>query len=219
MDALSEFERRLPPNPRADFRGLKSPTAIQDYLDGLPYVAEERDRSALGVMIDRQAHCLDGGFFAALALRRIGFRPLVLDLVPAPGRDDDHVLAIFSVDGLWGAVAKSNFTGLGFREPVYRGLRELVMSYFEDYYNFQKERTLRGYTRPLDLTRLDATGWMWDESGVKVLVKKLYSLKSIPLLTPQAAARLTLADERAFQAACLGTDFGWVYGLRPGQPH
>jgi hypothetical protein len=219
MDAVSEFERRLPPNLRADFRGLKSPANIQDYLDGLPYIAEERDRSALGVMTDRQSHCLDGGFFAALALRRIGFRPLVVDLVPAPGRDDDHVLAVFQMDGLWGAVAKSNFTGLGFREPVYRGLRELVMSYFEDYYNFQKERTLRGYTRPLDLTRFDASGWMWDETGVKVLARKLYSLKSVPLLSPQAAARLTLADERAFQAACLGTDFGWVYGLRPDQPH
>jgi hypothetical protein len=214
MSALSEFEQRLSPDLRAAFCGLETPAAIQQYLDGLRYIAEDRDRSPLNVMIDGQAHCLDGGFFAALALRRIGFRPLVLDLVPVPGLDDDHVLALFRLDGLWGAIAKSNFTGLRYREPVYRDLHELAISYFEDYYAINLERSLRGYTRPLDLTRFDSTGWMWDEEAVKLVVRRFYRSQPIPLFPEAAAARLTRADERSFRAASLGTDFEWVYGVR-----
>lgn len=214
MSAISEFENRLPPVLRSTFRGLRTPAAVQDYLDGLTYIAEERDRSPLDVMNDGQAHCLDGGLFAAQALRRIGFRPLILDLVPAPGTDDDHVLAVFRLDGLWGAAAKSNFSGLRYREPVYRDLHELAMSYFEDYYSIGRQRTLRAYTRPLDLTQFDRRGWMWDEEEMKAVVKRLYSLKPIPLFPEQAAARLTQADERSFAAASLGTDLDWVYGIR-----
>ncbi len=214
MDTITEFENRLPAAARETWRGLTSPRAIQDYLDGLPYVAEELDRSPLRVMTDGQCHCLDGGLFAALALWRNSFRPLILDLVPAPGLDDDHVLALFQVDGCWGAVAKSNYTGLGYREPVYRSLRELAMSYFEDYYNFEGKRSLRGYTRPLDLSRFDASGWMWDEAGVKVVSKWLYGRKPIPLITEAAAAQLTDASECAFKAASLYTNFDWVYGVR-----
>jgi hypothetical protein len=214
MSALAEFEGRLPPDLRAAFRGLSSPAAVQEYLEGLAYIAEDRDRSPLNVMIDRQAHCLDGAFFAALALRRIGHRPLVLDLVPVPGLDDDHVLAVFRVDGLWGAVAKSNFTGLRYREPVYRDLHELAISYFEDYYAINLERSLRAYTRPLDLSRFDSTGWMWDEAAVGPVVKRFYRSRPIPLFPESAAARLTLADERSFKAASLGTNFEWVYGVR-----
>jgi hypothetical protein len=214
MSALPEFEDRLPPDLRTIFRGLKAPAAVQEYLDSLTYIAEDRDRSPLNVMTDCQAHCLDGGFFAALALRRMGFPPLVLDLVPVPGLDDDHVLAVFRVDGLWGSIAKSNFTGLRYREPVYRDLHELAISYFEDYYAINLERSLRGYTRPLDLTRFDSTGWMWDEQAVKVVVKRLYSSKPILLFPEGVAARLTKTDERSFKAASLGTNFEWVYGVR-----
>lgn len=214
MNTFAAFETHLPPPAQQTWRGLASPRAIQDYLDNLPYLAEELDRSPLRVMTDGQCHCLDGGLFAALALWRIGFRPLVLDLVPAPGMDDDHVLALFQVDGCWGAVAKSNYTGLGYREPVYRSLRELAMSYFEDYYNFEGKRSLRGYTRPLDLSPLTATGWMWDEAGVREVSKRLYARKSIPLLNETAAAHLSQASERAFKAASLYTNFDWVYGVR-----
>jgi hypothetical protein len=211
-----EFETRLPGQLRKTFRALKTPRQVQDYLDSLPYLAEELDRSPLRVMTDGQCHCLDGGLFAALALWRIGFRPLILDLVPAPGMDDDHVLALFLVDGCWGAVAKSNYTGLGYREPVYRTLRELAMSYFEDYYSFEGKRSLRGYTRPLHLGQFDSTGWMWDEAGVKLVSRRLYRLKPVPLITDAAAARLSMASERAYKAASLYTNFDWVYGVRSG---
>jgi len=214
MATISEFEDHLPPHLRTMFQNWTSPLAVQEYLDSITYIAEDLDRSPLRVMMDGQAHCLDGGLFAALALWRIGFRPLVLDLVPAPGRDDDHVLALFRVDGLWGAVAKSNFVNLRYREPVYRNLRELAMSYFEHYYNLQRQKTLRAYTRPLNLASFKDTDWMWSEEGVKVVSRRLYSLKPVPLISDESATRLSLADERSYQGGTYGTDFDWVYGGR-----
>jgi hypothetical protein len=214
MNILVEFERRLTPDLRRVIQGLDSPAKIQAYLDGLPYVAEELDRSPLRVMTDGQAHCLDGGLFAALALRRIGFRPLVLDLVPAPGLDDDHVLALYQRDGRWGAVAKSNYAWLRFREAVYRNLRELAMSYFEPYCNTEKAKTLRAYTRPLDLRPFDATCWLWDEAGVKAVSRRLYGLLPVPLISDVHAAHLSPADERSYAANTQGTDFSWAYGVR-----
>ena len=120
MNFLKEFESRLPQNLRKKFVSLDSPFAIQTYLDSMPYVGEERDRSPLNVMLDNQSHCLDGGFLAALLLWRIGFKPLLIDIVPYPGEDDDHVLALYQIEGRWGALAKSNYVNLGFREPVHK---------------------------------------------------------------------------------------------------
>ncbi len=109
--------------------GLDSPAAIQAFLDGLPYSADPFYRCPASVLRDGKAHCFDGALFAAAALRRLGFPPAIVDMLPE--RDDDHILAIYKVDGHWGAIAKSNFVGLRFREAVYASLRELVMSYFE----------------------------------------------------------------------------------------
>jgi hypothetical protein len=214
MDIFVEFEKRLPQHLRKVFNGLKNPLGVQEYLDSLPYKAEELDRSPLRVMIDGQAHCLDGGIFAALALWQIGFRPLILDLVPAPGADDDHVLAVYQVDGLWGAIAKSNFANLRFREPVHRSLRELAMTYFEHFYNLQREKTLRGYTRPFNLGGIKDFSWIWSEEAVKAVTRKFYSRKPIPLIRAEKAARLSPVDERSYKAGTYGTDFSWVFGNR-----
>ena len=219
LPALELFLDRLGRAERSTFLGFRSPHAVQVYLDGMPYVAEERDRSPLAVMADRQCHCLDGGCFAALALRRLGFPSQVIDLVPEPGTDDDHVLAVFRLDGLWGALAKSNYPNLRSREPVHRSLRELVMTYFEFYFSVHREKSLRGYTRPMNLSRFKDPSWMWDETALAGMTKRFYSRKAVPLLAPGAAKRLLPADERSFQAASMGTDFNWVYGHRPDQPH
>lgn len=211
---IEQFEAHLPGTRRAAFRGLDSPIAIQYYLDGLPYLAEERDRSPLNLILDGQCHCLDGAFFAALALWRLGFRPLVIDLIPEPDLDDDHVLALFRVDGGWGALAKSNYAGLRYREPVYRSLRELVMSYFDDFFNPSGQRTLRGYTRPFDLSRHPDVSWPWDESATQALYKRFYARRFIPLLSAEAATRLHPLDERTFRSGTLGTNFGETYPRR-----
>jgi hypothetical protein len=216
MDVFVQFEQRLPRTERAVFRRLKSPPAIQEYLDSIPYKAEERDRSPLQVLMDGQAHCLDGGILAALALWRIGFPPLILDLVPEPESDDDHVLALYRLNGLWGALAKSNYPNLRFREPVHRTLRELAMTYFEFFFNLKREKTLRAYTHPLDLSRFTDSGWMWEEKGIMKVSKRLYSLKPIPLITETSTAALNLADERSYTAGTYGVDFNWAYGERAG---
>jgi hypothetical protein len=213
MRNLREFTNRLSPTIKDRFRSLNTPRKIQDYLDSLPYIAEELDRSPLRVMTDHQAHCLDGGIFAALALSQIGHRPRILDLVPEPGLDDDHVLALYQVDGSWGCLAKSNYPVLRSREPVYRTLRELAMSYFDFYFSVNQLKTLRGYTRPLDLGGF-APDWMWNETGISSISKRLYQLKPIPLIKPEAIKHLFPSDDLTYRAASLGTDFNWSYGIR-----
>src|SRR6266516_3972123 len=122
-------------------RALKTPVGIQKFLDDLPYNLSYTAASPKKVLHDRTASCLEGGIFGAAALRILGFHPLIFDLEAE--QDTDHVVAIFKVRGHWGAVAKSNFTGCRDREPVYRSLRELAMSYFNIYFNLRGERTLR----------------------------------------------------------------------------
>jgi hypothetical protein len=219
MSFLAEFESYLDTGLRKQLLQLKTPFAIQDYLDNMPYMGEERDRSPLQVMLDRQCHCLDGGFLAALLLWRTGRRPLLIDLVPEPGKDDDHVLALYQVDGCWGAVAKSNFVNLGFREPVYRSLRELVMSYFEHYVNVQQEKTLRGHTRPLDASRHTHLNWAWDEAAANRLYHDyFYGRKAIQLVPGRMAERLNPVTDRAYIAETLHTNLEQAFGNRDSDP-
>lgn len=208
---MMDFVEYLTPSEREEWESLDTPLAIQNFLDSLSYVGEERNRSPLNVLRDRQCHCLDGGLFAALALKRLGFPPLIMDLVPEPGKDDDHVLAIYKINDCYGAIAKSNFVGLRFREPVYRSLRELAMSYFEGFYNINGEKTLRGYTRPLNLNRFSHLNWAVDEGDVSKLVSRFYAQKSIPLLRPESIALLSPVDRRSYEAGMLGTNFEGLY--------
>lgn len=206
-----DFEKYLLPSELQQFQNLNSPVAIQNYLDSIPYVGEDLNRSPLRVMRDAQCHCLDGGILAALTLKQIGYKPLLIDLVPESGLDDDHVLAIFKEKTGFGAVAKSNFVGLRFREPVYRSLRELAMSYFENFYNIDGLKTLRGYTRPLNLSRFDPFDWATQPYGVDRVTKALYSLKTIPLIDPATARSLSQVDRRSYEAGMLGTNYDGLY--------
>ena len=125
---------------------LRHPAGVQRALDAMPYHLAETAWSPRRVLAERTAHCLEGAIFAAAALRVLGFPPLLLDLEAV--QDTDHVIAVYRADGHWGAIAKSNFSGLRCRAPVYRTLRELAMSYFEDYINLRGERTLRASSAP-----------------------------------------------------------------------
>jgi hypothetical protein len=208
------------PDPTADlwsqpafaaFHTLNSPRQIQDYLDQTPYSPEEANRCPLSVIRDRLAHCLDGGLFAAAALRRLGYPPLIVDLLPEPGADDDHVLAIFKERGRYGAVAKSNYVGLRYREPVYKTLRELVMSYFEFYFYTDRKKTLRGYTRPVDLSHYDHLNWMTRDAGADVIEQRLKKLKSISLIDAGMAQALTPVDDLTYAGLTLGINLEGVY--------
>jgi hypothetical protein len=154
-------------------RSLRSPERIQHFLDhDVAYNKEtegETIRSPRRVLRDLTGHCLEGALLAAAALRIHRQPPLLLDLGAV--RDDDHVLAIFRRGGHWGAIAKSNYSGLRFREPVYRTTRELVISYFEHYFNEDGEKTLRNYSRPVNLARFDRIAL--DDRGERFVANRL----------------------------------------------
>ena len=190
---------------RAVFRRLTTPEKIQRFLDDLAYNKEPRGATCLSprsVLRHRMAHCMEGALFGAAAFRMMGQPPLLLDLEAV--RDDDHVLAIFRQRGHWGAVAKSNYSGLRYREPVYRTLRELAMSYFEHYYNLKREKTLRNYSRPVNLRRFDAMGWMTAEEDVWEVPEYLTTISHTPLLRAVLVPRLGRVDDRLFAAGLVG---------------
>jgi hypothetical protein len=182
---------------------------IQGFLDGIPYSADPIYRSPRSVLRDRKAHCFDGALFAAAALRSLGHPPLIVDLQAV--RDDDHMLAVFKRDGCYGAVAKSNFVGLRFREPIYRSLRELAVSYFSDYYNLERERTLRAYTAPLNLARLDHLAWMTSDELLEQVADRLDRSRRFPLLTDRMIESLTPVDQRTYDAGMLGVNPDGLY--------
>ena len=200
---LNSAERRI-------LERLTTPNKIQIFLDEIDYSIEETNRCPLQVLRERMANCFDGAVFAAAMLGKLGFPPLILDMLPN-GRDDDHVLAVYKRDDHWGAIAKSNFAGLRFREPVYRTLRELVMSYFEQYYNVAREKTLWAYTRPLNLPAFDKYEWMTRNETMKRIEKGLSKMQPVRLLTRCMIAGLSLVDARSCEAGLLGANKAGLY--------
>ena len=175
---------------------------MQRFLDQLPYNLGYTARSPRLVLCDRTASCFEGAVFAAAALRVLGFEPLIFDL--EAHQDTDHVVAIFKVRGHWGAVAKSNFSGCRYREPVYRTLRELAMSYFNIYFNLRFERTLRRYSRPVNLGRFDRSNWMTTSKPIWFIAEHLCEIPHLALLTPAMEKNLTRLDPRSVRAEMTG---------------
>jgi hypothetical protein len=194
----------LSPEDVRRLRALKTPAKIQKFIDELTYQYADTALSPQRVLRERKGHCLEGALLAAAALRVNGHPPLLMDLESV--RDDDHVLAIYRERGLWGSIAKSNFAGLRFRAPVYRTLRELALSYFEDYYNLRGERTLRAYSMPVNLERLDSRHWMTSEEDVWCVPEALIAARHFSLLPDKVARALPRLDRRSFGAGM----HGWV---------
>lgn len=206
-----QFESHLNEEQRQLWNSLETPYQIQAFLDTCAYRPEYSNLSPLRVIEQRRAHCLDGAVFGAAALRRLGHPPLLVDMFPDPGMDDDHVLAIYRQHGRLGAVAKSNFVGLRSREPVYRDLHELVMSYFEQFYNLNGVKSLRTYTRPLNLARFDRFEWLWRDDGIDRIEQALLHRARRPLLTPAMLAALSPVDALTYQAGMLVANLDGVY--------
>ncbi len=196
----------LNPDELSVFRRLSAPGKIQSYLDEKIAYNKEPDgltcRSPRRVLRDRVAHCIEGALFAAAALRVHGRPPLLVDLEAV--RDDDHLLAVFREGRFWGAVAKSNYSGLRFRQPVYRSLRELVMSYYPLYFNLKGEYSLRTYSRPVDLRRFDHIPWMTAEEELWPINDYLCEIAHIKILTPEQERKRRWVDPRMFEAGLVG---------------
>lgn len=185
-------------------RALKTPAQIQKFIDAIEYQYADTAGSPARVLRERKGHCLEGALVAAAALRVNGHPPLLMDLESV--RDDDHVVALYRERGLWGGIAKSNFAGLRFRAPVYRTLRELALSYFESYYNLRGERTLRSYSAPINLKRVDGLHWMTAEQDVWCVTDLLIAAKHYPLFPHKVARALPRLDRRSFEAGM----YGWT---------
>jgi len=209
MTALARLDRIWTAPELALLRTLDSPAAIQGFLDGVPYATDHRYRAPRQVMADRTAHCFDGAVFAALALQRLGLPPLLVDL--RAERDDDHVIAVYRVRGAFGAISKSNCAGLRFREPIYRGLRELVMSYFEFYFNTASEKSLRSYSAPFSLAGARASDWTHDPKALAVIARRLDRVRHLALLSRSMVERLARVDPRTYAAGMLGADEAGLY--------
>jgi hypothetical protein len=185
------------PRELRTLRAYGTPAGIQRALDAMPYHLAGTAWSPRRVLQERTAHCLEGAVFAAAALRVLGFPPLVLDLEAV--QDTDHVVAVYRLRGRWGAIAKSNFSGLGYREPVYRTIRE-------GYINLRGERTLRAHSPPVNLARFDRTrpGWITSDAPVWWVAEHLVGVRHRPLLTPAMVRALTRVDRRLLDAGLVG---------------
>lgn len=187
---------------RRQLSKLTDPLRIQEFLDAIPYSADPIYRCPRTVLRDRKAHCFDGAVFAAAALERIGHRPLIVELKAV--HDDDHLLALFRRDGCWGAVAKSNFTGLRIREPLFRNLRELALSYFEFFYNTAYEKTLRSYSVSLNLNDSFGQNWQTEDTAMDLIAERLDRIRHHPLLNKKQERALGKMDQRSYEAGLLG---------------
>jgi len=194
------------PTEQAILRRLSKPSRIQDYLDNITYNKEPNGltcKSPRLVMRDGLAHCMEGAMFAAAALNFHGHPALLLDLEAV--QDDDHVLAVFQKDGLWGAIAKSNYSGLRYRDPVYRSIREMVMTYFELYFNLKGKKSLRAFSNPINLNRFNKIHWQTTEDPLWEIPTYLVEVKHHHILPPKAEKTLTKVDKRLFAAGLVGT--------------
>jgi hypothetical protein len=207
--AIKRFEAALNKRQLKVLSGLTSPWKIQQFLDGIPYSSDDIYRCPVSVMKDNKGHCFDGALFAAAALRRLGYSPLIVYMIAE--RDDDHLLAVYRRNGYWGTVAKSNCVGLRYREPIYRSLRELVMSYFDDYFNIEGEKSLRGYTAPLDLAEYDHLDWMTSDANLDAVADALDKPPKFKLLTQDMLANLAPVDKRSYDAGFMGSDWAGLY--------
>lgn len=169
---------------------LNTPQRIQTFVSAIPQNFEPNGDSCMSVrevLQTNRALCMEGALLAALALWVHDEQPLIVDLSAVD--DDDHVIAVFKRNGYWGAISKGNHPYVRYRDPVYRTLRELVMSYFHEYYNVKGEKTLRSYSRPINLASLPPESWITSDNAWTI-AQKLCDVRHHPLLAKSAEKTL-----------------------------
>ncbi|TSC70368.1 MAG: hypothetical protein CEO12_392 [Parcubacteria group bacterium Gr01-1014_46] len=202
------------------FRKLSTPAKIQDYLNSIPFhFCKNGDTcfSPREVMKHKTAHCTEGAIFAASALEFHGHKPLIMDLRSTyKPYDFDHVVAVFKIDGFFGAISKTNHAVLRYREPIYKTIRELAMSYFHEYFLDSGKKTLREYSDLLDLTYFDKKNcdrreskevlsrarrtWRTTEEDLFDIPVYLDDIKHHKILTQKQIKNLRLADKIEIEA-------------------
>ncbi len=197
-------------------RKLDTPIKIQDFLDTLPINFEKKGDTHMSprrVLKVKRAHCIEGALLAAVALWLHGKEPLLLDLKAMP-HDDDHVVALYKINGLWGAISKTNHATVRFRDPVYRTVRELALSYFHEYFldkNIRPSKrglvragtkVLYSYSKPFNLKKLGAD-WITSEDDLWDLALALDESPHIPLFPKKQKKFIRKADKMEQKAGKL----------------
>jgi len=183
---------------------LTNPDKIQDYLDSIDYNPNPECRSPRWVIRKRSAHCFEGALFASAVMQFNGNKPLLVDMKAF--NDDDHVIAVFKENGHWGAIAKSNFTSLRFREPVYRSIRELIMSYFDFFFNIAGDKSLRSYSVPLDLTKYNSRNWTTTDEDLEFIGDHLERIRHFPIVNKTMIKNLSKASDIMLKAGLMGSN-------------
>ena len=198
MFGLDEREERI-------LRRLKTPRKIQDFLNKIPINFEEKGDTCMSpatVLRKWKAHCIEGAMLAALCLRLQGKKPLVVDLT-ASKKDFDHVICVFKEKRRWGAISKTNHAVLRYREPIYKDIRELVMSFFHEYFDDNGRKNLRSYSLPVNLSRFDKLNWAASEEDVWFVADFLADVNHHQILTKSQIAKLRKADDIEIEAGKL----------------
>lgn len=185
----------------AVFKKLNTPAKIQDFLNTIPFNFEKNGKGTLKSPVrsfrENNAHCFEGALLGAYILSLHGHKPLVMTLV-ADRPDVDHCIAPFQINGLWGALSKTNHAVLRYREPVYKNVRELVMSYFHEYFLDDGTKTLRNYSKPLDLDNFEDV-WIFADFDLWSLDDELDRMQHYDIVPNNLQKHLRRADlvERA----------------------
>ncbi len=188
---------------------FRRPHDIQDFLNSISYDEMPGTSSPRIVMEEGKANCFEGSLFAAAALRSIGRRPLIVDMIAQ--NDDDHVIALFMEGKYYGAVAKSNTTMLRYRDPVFRSIRELAMSYFPFYFNIKGEMTLRSFSNPVDLSRFDGRGWVTTDENLDYIGDYLNTVRHHEVLDHRMRKHVSRADDDIVKMCFSGAITEGVY--------
>lgn len=206
---MSEFLKEITAEEEEFFRSFRHPIEIQRYLDSIRYNDGYNWKSPRSVLKEGTANCGEGACLAAAIMKFMGYEPLVLDM--AVVNDDDHLIAIYQYKEHWGSVAKSNTTLLRFREPVFRSVRELAMSYFEFYFNVNGFKSLRKYSLPINLDRLDPQNWITTDTDLNVYMDQFARLPYESILTEEMENNLTIAEPDIVKACFLGASISGLY--------
>jgi hypothetical protein len=195
----------LSPAERAVFQKLSTPNKIQDYLDALPQnFSHSRGsilRSPRRIIKEGRAYCIEGAIFAAASLAYHGREPLIMDMRAIKG-DVDHVIAPFKQNGLWGAISKTNYSVLKWRDPIYKSIRELAMSYFHEYFLDNGTKSFKDYSLPFNLKKFKPEDWV---TTLEPLEDIAVMLDEAPHF-PTAPASLLKKTRRASRAEIEASD-------------
>jgi len=201
---MNYWENALTGSEQRALKNLKTPFDIQNLLDDMFYPSGNSYHCPLQALRRNRAHCFDGAVLAAALLRLQGHPPLIAYMIA--DNDDDHLIAPFKKQGHWGAVAKSNCVGLRFREPIHRTLRELMMSYFEQFFNLHRKKSLRSYARPLNLSAFDEDHWMIRNEAMDKISDQLDEQRIFRLLTPRMVRDLSPVDLKSYRSGFFGSN-------------